>query len=80
MFRKARMREESQVQRALWAQKECESEHSAVYDRRTALGLTPYELAQLAGLPETDVEHMEGGAGPPKLADTSCVRFTAHAA
>ncbi|SFJ79504.1 type II toxin-antitoxin system RelE/ParE family toxin [Streptomyces pini] len=29
VFRKTRMREETQVQRALWAQKECEAEHSA---------------------------------------------------
>ncbi|MFF4010960.1 type II toxin-antitoxin system RelE/ParE family toxin [Streptomyces sp. NPDC001717] len=29
VFAKSRMREESQVQRALWKQKECESEHSA---------------------------------------------------
>ncbi|MFD7560265.1 type II toxin-antitoxin system RelE/ParE family toxin [Streptomyces sp. NPDC059835] len=29
VFAKSRMREESQVQRALWKQKECESEHAA---------------------------------------------------
>lgn len=29
VFRKTRMREEAQIQRALWAQKECESGHPA---------------------------------------------------
>lgn len=32
VFRKTRMREESQVQRALWKQKECESEHPPACD------------------------------------------------
>jgi hypothetical protein len=29
VFRKTRMREEHQIQRALWAQKECEGTHPA---------------------------------------------------
>lgn len=29
VFRKTRMREEQQIQRALWAQKECEASHAA---------------------------------------------------
>ncbi|MEU2395361.1 type II toxin-antitoxin system RelE/ParE family toxin [Streptomyces sp. NPDC007369] len=32
VFSKSRMREESQVQRALWKQKECESEHAPAVD------------------------------------------------
>ncbi|MFD5506186.1 type II toxin-antitoxin system RelE/ParE family toxin [Streptomyces sp. NPDC127051] len=32
VFRKTRMREESQVQRALWKQKECESDHPPAGD------------------------------------------------
>ncbi|MEU6868111.1 type II toxin-antitoxin system RelE/ParE family toxin [Streptomyces sp. NPDC046876] len=32
VFTKSRMREEPQVQRALWKQKECESEHSPAHD------------------------------------------------
>ncbi|MFD8636694.1 helix-turn-helix domain-containing protein [Streptomyces sp. NPDC059533] len=39
----------------------------AVYDRRTALGLSPSELARLTGLSETEVEHIEGGAVSPEL-------------
>lgn len=39
----------------------------AVYDRRTALGLSQVELAYRAGLAESDVERIEGGAVVPTL-------------
>ncbi|MFK0043305.1 helix-turn-helix domain-containing protein [Streptomyces sp. NPDC090741] len=40
----------------------------AVYDRRSALGLTQRELAQRARLPEAEVERIEGGAVTPDVA------------
>ncbi|MFI9784842.1 helix-turn-helix domain-containing protein [Kitasatospora sp. NPDC051984] len=39
----------------------------AVYDRRTALGLSPAELARRAGLTEAQVEVIEGGDTVPTL-------------
>jgi ribosome-binding protein aMBF1 (putative translation factor) len=39
----------------------------AVYDRRTALGMSPRELAQHADLDEAEVERIEGGAVTPTL-------------
>ena len=39
----------------------------AVYDRRTALGLSQEQLARQAGLSEVEIEHIEGGATTPTL-------------
>ena len=40
----------------------------AVYDRRTALGLSQQQLAQRAGTAETEIERIEGGAVTPAVA------------
>lgn len=39
----------------------------AVYDRRTALGMSQQKLAQHASLAETEIERIEGGAVTPTL-------------
>jgi transcriptional regulator with XRE-family HTH domain len=39
----------------------------AVYDRRTALGISQPELARHAGLDQIEVERIEGGAVTPTL-------------
>lgn len=39
----------------------------AVYGRRTALGLSQHQLAERAGLSESEVEHIEGGGVTPGL-------------
>ena len=39
----------------------------AVYDRRTALGISQTELARRAGTTQTVISRLEGGAVPPTL-------------
>ncbi|MDQ0985010.1 helix-turn-helix domain-containing protein [Streptomyces sp. V2I9] len=39
----------------------------AVYDRRTALGLSQAELARRAGMPQPQISNIEGGDSVPTL-------------
>ena len=40
---------------------------SAMIDKRTALGITQRELAQLCGLPQSSIARIESGKTKPKL-------------
>lgn len=40
---------------------------SAMIDKRTALGITQRELAQLCGLPQSSIARIESGRTTPKL-------------
>ena len=40
---------------------------SAMIDKRTALGITQRELAQLCGLPQSSIARIESGKTTPKL-------------
>jgi ribosome-binding protein aMBF1 (putative translation factor) len=77
VFRKTRQHEQRQIDRTRWARPEEIADDperiairdalafgKALYDIRTALGLSVAELAMRAGLTGDDIECVEGGTEP----------------